>query len=140
GRRRNASKEYTSRPIDIDVLFIDDLVFDSKKLTVPHPEMQKRKFVLQPLAELNPHVTHPVSHKNIVKLLAETEDGSLLRKQSKWLQNPAKEFKISQYNYIAIEGNIGAGKTSLATKIATDFNAKLILERFMDNPFFPKFY
>src|SRR5690606_664993 len=65
GRRRNASKEYTSRPIDIDVLFIDDLVFNSKKLTLPHPEMQKRKFVLQPLAELNPHVTHPVSHKNI---------------------------------------------------------------------------
>ena len=47
---------------------------------------------------------------------------------------------FSKYNYIAIEGNIGAGKTSLATKIATDFNAKLILERFADNPFLPKFY
>jgi len=50
------------------------------------------------------------------------------------------EFDISKYNYIAIEGNIGAGKTSLASKIADDFNAKLILERFKDNPFLPKFY
>jgi len=44
------------------------------------------------------------------------------------------------YNYIAIEGNIGAGKTSLATRIAEDFNAKLILEQFEDNAFLPKFY
>lgn len=47
---------------------------------------------------------------------------------------------FSKYNYIAIEGNIGAGKTSLAHKIALDFNAKLVLERFADNPFLPKFY
>ena len=45
-----------------------------------------------------------------------------------------------KYNYLVIEGNIGAGKTTLATKIANDFNAKLILERFADNPFLPKFY
>tara|TARA_R110001583_G_scaffold8058_1_gene39305 strand:- start:1171 stop:1806 length:636 start_codon:yes stop_codon:yes gene_type:complete len=44
------------------------------------------------------------------------------------------------YNFIVIEGNIGAGKTSLSDKIATDFNAKLILEQFADNPFLPKFY
>lgn len=45
-----------------------------------------------------------------------------------------------RYNYIVIEGNIGAGKTTLASMIAKDFNAKLILERFADNPFLPKFY
>lgn len=44
------------------------------------------------------------------------------------------------YNFIAIEGNIGAGKTSLASMIANDFNAKLILEQFEDNAFLPKFY
>jgi deoxyadenosine/deoxycytidine kinase len=44
------------------------------------------------------------------------------------------------YNYIAIEGNIGAGKTTLASKMAENFNAKLILEQFEDNPFLPKFY
>ncbi len=45
-----------------------------------------------------------------------------------------------RYNYIVIEGNIGAGKTTLATMIAKEYNAKLILERFADNPFLPKFY
>jgi deoxyadenosine/deoxycytidine kinase len=45
-----------------------------------------------------------------------------------------------RYNYIVIEGNIGAGKTTLASRIAKDYNAKLILERFADNPFLPKFY
>jgi deoxyadenosine/deoxycytidine kinase len=45
-----------------------------------------------------------------------------------------------KYNYIVIEGNIGAGKTTLATRIAEQFNARLILEQFADNPFLPKFY
>ena len=45
-----------------------------------------------------------------------------------------------KYNFIAIEGNIGAGKTSLASRIADDYNAKLILEQFEENSFLPKFY
>jgi deoxyguanosine kinase len=45
-----------------------------------------------------------------------------------------------RYNYVVIEGNIGAGKTTLATRIADQFNASLILENFADNPFLPKFY
>lgn len=45
-----------------------------------------------------------------------------------------------RYNYIAVEGNIGAGKTTLATKIAQQYNGKLILEQFEDNPFLAKFY
>ncbi|MDR4988776.1 MAG: deoxynucleoside kinase [Bacteroidales bacterium] len=45
-----------------------------------------------------------------------------------------------RYNYIAVEGNIGAGKTSLATRIAGQFNGKLILEQFEENPFLAKFY
>jgi deoxyadenosine/deoxycytidine kinase len=45
-----------------------------------------------------------------------------------------------RYNYVVIEGNIGAGKTTLATWISEEFNARLILERFADNPFLPKFY
>jgi deoxyguanosine kinase len=45
-----------------------------------------------------------------------------------------------KYNYVVIEGNIGAGKTTLAKRIADQFNARLILERYADNPFLPKFY
>ncbi len=140
GRKRSASKNYTSRPIDIDIVLIDDLIIESEKLTVPHPRMEKRKFVLQPMTDLDLELMHPLFQKNISELLNDTEDDSVLQKQSKWLSNPMKDYGISRYNYIAIEGNIGAGKTSLAAKIANDFNAKLILERFKDNPFLPKFY
>jgi deoxyadenosine/deoxycytidine kinase len=45
-----------------------------------------------------------------------------------------------RYNYVVIEGNIGAGKTTLATRISEQFNAHLVLESFADNPFLPKFY
>lgn len=45
-----------------------------------------------------------------------------------------------RYNYVVIEGNIGAGKTTLAERIASQYNASLILERFAENPFLPKFY
>ncbi|MFZ2339885.1 MAG: deoxynucleoside kinase [Bacteroidales bacterium] len=45
-----------------------------------------------------------------------------------------------RYNYMVIEGNIGAGKTSLSTRIANEYNARLVLEQFADNPFLPKFY
>lgn len=45
-----------------------------------------------------------------------------------------------RYNYVVVEGNIGAGKTTLASRISEQFNGRLILERFADNPFLPKFY
>lgn len=45
-----------------------------------------------------------------------------------------------RYNFTVIEGNIGAGKTTLAQKLAVDYNARLILEQFAENPFLPKFY
>ena len=140
GRARIETSGYASRTIDIDILLIGDLVKDSIKLKIPHPEIQNRKFVLQPLADVNSSLVHPTLSKNIIKLLAETTDDSIIEKQSKWLRNPKKDFDLSRFNYIVIEGNIGAGKTSLTTQLAQDFNAKLILERFKDNPFLPKFY
>jgi deoxyguanosine kinase len=51
-----------------------------------------------------------------------------------------KERLENQYNFVVIEGNIGAGKTTLATRMAEESNARLILEQFADNPFLPKFY
>ncbi len=139
-KQQNISEGYASRVIDIDILLYNDEVFSEKELEVPHPRIQERKFVLQPLAEVNAQLVHPTLKQNVIKLLSQTEDTSVITKQSKWLRNPKNDYDISKLNYIAIEGNIGAGKTSLATKIATDFNAKLILERFKDNPFLPKFY
>ncbi len=140
GRVRNESKGYVSRPIDIDILFYNDEIIENKNLLVPHPEIQNRKFVLQPLLDISSEFIHSKLEKSIVELLSETNDKSELIKQSKWLRNPIQNFDISKFRYIAIEGNIGAGKTSLATQMASDFNAKLVLERFKENPFLPKFY
>lgn len=140
GRVLNHSVKYVSRPIDVDILFIDEIIKDQKTLIIPHPHIQNRKFVLLPLAELNPQLMHPKLGKTVLKLLSESRDESTIVKQSKWLRNPGADYFLKKFKYIAIEGNIGAGKTSLAMQLAGDLNAKLILERFKDNPFLPKFY
>ncbi len=140
GRVREESKGYSSRPIDIDILFFDAEAIASKDLIVPHPEIQNRRFVLQPLADISETLIHPKLNKSIAELLEDTNDDSKIVKQPEEIRNPILDYDISKYRYIAIEGNIGAGKTSLATKIAADFNSKLVLERFKENPFLPKFY
>lgn len=140
GRTPNEGVGYQDRIIDLDVLFVEDEIISTKTLQVPHPEMVKRRFVLQPLNDIATKFKHPKYNKEVSVLLEECQDHSVLEPVNIWLKNPAKQYGFSKYNYIAIEGNIGAGKTSLATKIARDFNAKLILERFADNPFLPKFY
>lgn len=140
GRVRTNKKEYEARTIDLDILLVDDDIIDTKTLQVPHPEMHKRRFVLRPLNNIAPNVEHPKLNKPASLLLEECEDESELEGINIWLKNPSKTFNFSKHNYIAIEGNIGAGKTSLATKISQDFNAKLVLERFADNAFLPKFY
>jgi len=140
GRTRTEGAGYQSRIIDIDILLYDDIVYEDRTLQIPHPLMHNRNFVLQPLADISKEVLHPAFAKDIHTLLEESKDESVLHKQPKWLKNPKDSVTVSDYNYIAIEGNIGAGKTSLAEMISEEFNAKLILERFKDNPFLPKFY
>ena len=140
GRKSKISKGYESREIDLDILFFEDEIIEEKALILPHPQLQKRKFVLQPLLDIAKDFSHPILNKSIERLLAECNDDSEIEHVNIWLKNPKKSYTFNNYNYIAIEGNIGAGKTSLSNKISSDFNAKLILERFADNPFLPKFY
>ena len=140
GRVAKINSGYESREIDLDILFYNDEIIKEKILLIPHPELHKRRFVLQPLLDIAKELEHPVLNKNIELLLEACMDKSVIEPIKIWLKNPSKAYTFGDYNYIAIEGNIGAGKTSLATKISNDFNAKLILERFADNPFLPKFY
>ena len=140
GRQVKKTVGYESREIDLDILFYDNVILEDKNLNLPHPEMHKRKFVLQPLQDIAKDIEHPIFKKSIEVLLKECDDASPIEPINIWLKNPKTSYTFGNYNYIAIEGNIGAGKTSLAHKMAQDFNAKLILERFADNPFLPKFY
>ena len=140
GRSRGGEKTYQNRSIDLDIILLEGEVIAAENLQVPHPEMQHRKFVLYPLADIAFSQVHPVLHRSIDQLLQETSDPGIIEEFGGKLLQPAKKFRFTNCQYIAIEGNIGAGKTSLSTMISQDFNAKLILERFKDNPFLPKFY
>ena len=139
GRVREDALGYQSRIIDIDIVAFDNEIIATEQLQVPHPLMQDRIFVLKPMLDLNLEWIHPVFQKDVAELLLETKDKSeCIAVQS--VACPLRKINLEQFNYVAFEGNIGAGKTTLATKIAEDFNAKSVLERFADNPFLPKFY
>lgn len=71
---RTPDGSYADRLIDIDIIAIDDMVIDSPELKVPHPEMAKRRFVLEPLAELAPFWHHPTLHKTPGELLCELKN------------------------------------------------------------------
>jgi 2-amino-4-hydroxy-6-hydroxymethyldihydropteridine diphosphokinase len=139
GRERFLEKGYESRTIDIDIIYYGNEVVQTDRLNVPHPKLQDRKFVLLPLAEIAPQFYHPILKKDTRNLLQECRDKGNVRKTQHKLYKSKKEL-FSNLSFMAIEGNIGAGKTTLAQKIAEDFNGKLVLERFADNPFLPKFY
>lgn len=138
GRKRKNFDTYSCRSIDLDILLFDDEIIFSKELIVPHPRMLERKFVLIPLAEIASEIMHPVAKTRIEKCLNSCDDKSEINKIKETLVRPIPI--TEKYNYIAIEGNIGAGKTSLAKMMSDEFNAKIVLERFADNPFLPKFY
>ena len=139
GRLRTETPGYQSRIIDIDIVAFDNEVINTRELQIPHPLMQDRNFVLQPMLDLDLDWIHPVLQKEVKELLSITQDKSACVAVHN-VETPLRKISLEQFNYVAFEGNIGAGKTTLATKIAEDFNAKSVLERFADNPFLPKFY
>lgn len=138
GREHSISATYQSRTIDIDILFFGDIIVNDEHLTIPHRKLQERKFVLIPLQEIQPELLHPLLQQSITTLLQQCTDDLTVEKTDFKINLPKTITDL--YNYIAIEGNIGAGKTSLTNLMADEFNAKVILERFAENPFLPKFY
>ena len=139
GRIRTDSTLYQPRIIDIDIVSFGDEVLETTTLQVPHKHLQDRLFVLLPMAEVVSDWMHPILKKSIVELITDCTDTGSCKKIAS-LTAPLSKIKLENFNYIAVEGNIGAGKTTLVSKIAEDFNAKTVLERFADNPFLPKFY
>ena len=75
GRKRTPqTKKWASRTIDLDILLFDTCIVDEEHLKIPHPEMHRRRFVLQPLCELAPQVRHPRLGSTMAELLAGLTD------------------------------------------------------------------
>lgn len=105
GRRRD--ERWAARTIDLDLLLYDELVLDTPSLTLPHPRMAWRRFVLEPAAEVAGAMLHPVIRWTIARLL---------------------EHLSSTHRYVAVTGPIAAGKTQLAQRLANAISARLLLE------------
>jgi 2-amino-4-hydroxy-6-hydroxymethyldihydropteridine pyrophosphokinase len=74
GRVRETTNSYQSRTIDIDILFYDNKILETENLTIPHPQIQNRKFTLIPLAEIASDFVHPKLQKTILELLKKCND------------------------------------------------------------------
>jgi len=72
GRERNV--RWGPRTLDLDILLYDDIIMESAKLEIPHIEMHKRGFVLEPMAQIAPHVHHPILRKTVAEMLADLKE------------------------------------------------------------------
>ncbi|MCH5243756.1 MAG: 2-amino-4-hydroxy-6-hydroxymethyldihydropteridine diphosphokinase [Lentimicrobiaceae bacterium] len=152
GRERsaqeNTEKQYSSRTIDIDILFYGSAVICDTQLCVPHPLLPQRAFALVPMAEIAPDLIHPQLNETIRQLLRQCPDKidevrpcePHSAAQPNSANAAAGQVFPEGIRFIAIEGNIGAGKTTLSRRISQQFGAKWVTESFEENIFLPKFY
>lgn len=73
---RERKEKWAARTIDIDIIFVEDIIVDTDKLTLPHKWMEKRNFVLYPMVEIAENFVHPVFNKTLRELLDACEDTS----------------------------------------------------------------
>jgi 2-amino-4-hydroxy-6-hydroxymethyldihydropteridine diphosphokinase len=117
GRRRD--ERWGPRTVDLDLLLYDDLVIETPTLTLPHPRMAWRRFVLEPAAQVAPAMVHPATGWTIGRLLEHLNS-------TPW--------------YVAIAGSIGAGKTQLAREVTGRIAGARLLAEQLDLPRLAKFY
>jgi len=78
--RERTSDSYSSRTMDIDILFFNNEVIKTKKLIIPHPRLHERRFTLEPLTEIAPDYVHPVLKKTVQEILQQCNDDSEVKK------------------------------------------------------------
>jgi deoxyadenosine/deoxycytidine kinase len=124
---REKKEKWAPRIIDLDLLLFGREVMSNPNLTVPHPQMYLRSFVLKGLCQLNPKLLHPVINESVSELAARLNGAD-------YVLNP----DIPQL--VSIGGIIGVGKTTLAEKLSKLLGCKLLLEAYDTNPFMPGVY
>jgi deoxyguanosine kinase len=124
---RTRKEKWSSRTIDLDLLLFGEEIINSPDLTVPHPQMHLRSFVLKGLRELNRKLVHPVLKESIDELA---------------LRLNGTDFVINgeQPQLVSVAGIIGVGKTTLAKKLSNILDCKCILEAYDKNPYLPDVY
>lgn len=80
GRVKSGNMEYESRVIDVDILFMGDLVLETEELTIPHKKISKRNFVLYPLAEIAPNLFHIIEKMSVLELKKISNDKGIPKK------------------------------------------------------------
>ena len=120
-------QKWTPRIIDLDILLFGADVINHHNLTVPHPQMHLRSFVLKGLCQLNADLLHPVIKESMNELAARLGGAD-------FVPDP----NLPQL--VSIAGIIGVGKTTLAEKLSKLLGCKLLLEAYDTNPFMPDVY
>jgi 2-amino-4-hydroxy-6-hydroxymethyldihydropteridine diphosphokinase len=125
GRTRN--EKWSSRTIDLDLLLFGKEIINSSDLTIPHPQMHLRSFVLKGLCQLDADLLHPVIKEPMKKLAERLNDMD-------FVLNP----KLPQL--VSVAGIIGVGKTTLVKNLSKIFFCKCIFEPYDKNPYLPEVY
>jgi deoxyguanosine kinase len=125
GRSRRG--HWWPRTIDLDLLLYGKETVNSPDLSVPHPQMHLRRFVLDGLCQLNGNMLHPVM-------------GVSFKELNERLNGRDFALEPDKPQLVSIAGNIGVGKTTLANKLASCFGCEVLLEPYDENPFMPDVY
>ena len=124
---RTREKKWEARTIDLDILLFGEEVINSSELTVPHPQMHLRSFVMQGLSELCPKLIHPVIKESMAELASRLGGGDFA-------------IDANRAQLISIAGVIGVGKTTLTKRLSEVLGGKRLLEAYDTNPFMPAVY
>jgi deoxyguanosine kinase len=133
---------WAPREIDIDILAYEGATRDEGDLTLPHPGLAERQFVLVPLADMDPEVVLPGLRESASRLLQRCREkqGDAGAREYRLLPAGPSAALPDRLRYVAVEGVIGAGKTTLVRLLGERLGAQTLHEEFENNPFLADFY